>query len=412
MSKGRKNASYKLAGIENLKNNDKDKYEYQIERELNIKKIVIICGICVTIILLVLLISCYIAKREFRNWVDINVLRKSITNEDVVTIDLEIDKNNQIYCYNKYICILKDKVLSIYTQGGDKINEISVDVNTAIFSSNEKYLVIAEKEGNNFLVISEKNYLWKESVDGKILQISINKNGYVAVVTTDTTYKSIITLYNQQGKQQFRNYLSTTRVEDIVISNDNKYVSFSELDTSGTLIQSNIKIISVQNAKEGSQDAIIYTYNSDVSKLIIKLKYQDNGDLIALYDDEIMKINIDKVESIEKIENKISFASVNLKNSVAYIEEENTGFLNNSSVLTIKNTQNKQISKFNIDGVAKEMYTNGSVIGINIGTEMYFVNTNGMLIKKYKNNQEITNVIISEELAIITYKDRIEIIKT
>ena len=56
------------------------------------------------------------------------------------------------------------------------------------------------------------------------------------------------------------------------------------------------------------------------------------------------------------------------------------------------------------------MYTYGNIIGINIGTEMYFVNTNGMLIKKYVAKQEITNVMMSNNLAIIIYKDRIEIV--
>ena len=56
------------------------------------------------------------------------------------------------------------------------------------------------------------------------------------------------------------------------------------------------------------------------------------------------------------------------------------------------------------------MYTYGNIIGVNIGTEIYFVNTNGMLIKKYTSNQEITNVVMSNNLAIVIYKDRIEII--
>ena len=33
-----------------------------------------------------------------------------------------------------------------------------------------------------------------------------------------------------------------------------------------------------------------------------------------------------------------------------------------------------------------------------------------MLIKKYTSNQEITNVVLSNELAIIIYKDKVEII--
>ena len=56
------------------------------------------------------------------------------------------------------------------------------------------------------------------------------------------------------------------------------------------------------------------------------------------------------------------------------------------------------------------MYAYGNVIGINIGTEVYFVNTSGILIKEYISNQEITNVIMSNQIALAVYKDRIEII--
>ena len=102
--------------------------------------------------------------------------------------------------------------------------------------------------------------------------------------------------------------------------------------------------------------------------------------------------------------------SGNLVNSVAYIKEESTGIFNANSVLNITNTQKNQQYTYNFDEVAKEMYAYHNIIGINIGTEIYFVNTNGMLIKKYTSKQEITNVILSNSLAIIVYKDRVEII--
>ena len=81
-----------------------------------------------------------------------------------------------------------------------------------------------------------------------------------------------------------------------------------------------------------------------------------------------------------------------------------------SSTLNIVNSSNNQTYTYNFEEIAKEMYTNGNVIGINIGTEIYFVSTNGMLMKKYTSNQEITNVMLSNNIAIIIYKDRVEII--
>ena len=385
---------------------DEEKYQ----RELNIRKIVITSIIAIFLIAIIVIFSLYIAEEGFRKWVDVNVLRKDIASENVASIDLNVDKNNQIFCYNKYICILNEKNLKLYNQSGENITDISVDINTALFSSNDKYLAIAEKNGQEFCVITDKSYSWRQKVDGEILQIYINKNGYVALVTTDTTYKSIITVYDQTGKQLMRNFLSTTRVIDVTISNDNKNVAFAEMDTSGTLIKSSVKIISIEKAQTKSDESIIYSKEAATSKMILKVQYQDKNDLVCVYDDGINIIKDGKETEVLSIEDGITFMSGNLNNNIAYIKEEQVGAFESTSKLSIVNPLNGQTSTYNFDEIAKEMYTNGSIIGVNIGTEMYFIGTNGMLIKKYTSNQEITNVMITKGLAIIIYKDRIEIV--
>lgn len=389
---------------------NEEKKEYQIQREINIRKI-IITGIVVIIILAVIVIfSLYIAEEGFRKWLDTNVLRKNISSESVATIDLNVDKNNQIVCYNKYIGILNEKNLKIYNLTGEAITDISVNINTAIFSTNDRYLAIAEKNGQELCVISDKTYLWSQKVDGEIQQIYINKNGYVILVTTDTTYKSIITVYDNSGKQLMRSFLASSRVTDVSISYDNKYVAYAEIDTSGTLIKSSVKIISIEKAQSNSAESIIYTKEAETSKMILKIQYQENGELVCVYDDSINIVKDGYEQELIKKEDEATFVSGNLGNSIAYIKEEQRSAFNSSSTLNIVNTSSKQTYKYNFGEIAKEMYTTGNVIGINIGTEIYFVKTNGMLIKKYTSNQEITNVMITNNIAIIIYKDRIEII--
>ena len=150
---------------------DEEKYQ----RELNIRKIVITSILAIFLIAIIVIFSLYIAEESFRKWVDVNVLRKDIASENVASIDLNVDKNNQIFCYNKYICILNEKNLKLYNQSGENITDISVDINTALFSSNDKYLAIAEKNGQEFCVITDKSYSWRQKVDGEILQVNINQ---------------------------------------------------------------------------------------------------------------------------------------------------------------------------------------------------------------------------------------------
>ena len=56
-------------------------------------------------------------------------------------------------------------------------------------------------------------------------------------------------MYDNKGDELFKTFLKSTRVVSTSISEDNKYLAIAEIDTSGTIIQSNIKIISIENGK-------------------------------------------------------------------------------------------------------------------------------------------------------------------
>ena len=145
--------------------------------------------------------------------------------------------------------------------------------------------------------------------------------------------------------------------------------------------------------------------------MITKIKYQDNNRLVYMTDQEIESIKDEEKKTLVTIDNSTTFASVNLNSHVAYIGEETSGLFNYNSLLKIINTSNNQINTYDFNEVAKEMYTYDNVIGVNMGTEIYFINTSGMLLKKYNSTQEISNVVLSNNLGVIIYKDRVEIIK-
>ncbi len=381
------------------------------EKKLNKKKVIIVSLIILAIIGIIITISFYISEKQFREWIDVHILRKNITEEDISVINLNIDKNNQVHVYNKYIAILNDKAVKLYNNYGEEVGNIAVNINTALFDSNDKYLAIAEDRGNEVSLIFDKTYLWSTTLEGEILQVHVNQNGYVAVITTDTTYKSIINLYDSSGKQLFRRFFASTRIIDASISKDNKYIAVGELDSSGALIQSNVEIISIENAQRDAENTIIYAYKADSGTLITNVEYQAKGQIACMYDNAINIINNEENTELVKLDEKdIIYASVDLNNSAIYLKEETAGIFKTNSNINILNTQNSQSNLYILEDIAKEVYTKGDIIAINVGTELYFINVNGWLIKKYTGSQEITNVMFSNNLAAIVYKDKVIII--
>ena len=99
-----------------------------------------------------------------------------------------------------------------------------------------------------------------------------------------------------------------------------------------------------------------------------------------------------------------------MNNYAIEIEEKASGLFTADSVINIINAENRATKEYTAEAVTKEIYTYGNIIALNLGTEIEFINTDGWLVKRYIAKQEITNVVVSDSIAGIIYRDRIEII--
>lgn len=389
----------------------KDYWEETTRKRVNKKKIITIVIIAIIMICIIASTIIYFNNEMVREWIDRAILRKEVMQDNVTTIELKESQNANIYAFNKYIGVLNKNQFTIYSNTGNEEKSLEVEVSNPIFNSANRFLVMAEKKGKKLYLITDKDISWNTEVDGNISQVHVNKNGYVAVIITDTSYKTVITMYNPEGKEMFKTYLSSTRTADVAISNDNKHLAIAEVDTSGTIIQSNIKIISIDKASSDPTNSIENTYKGETDKLITNIQYKDKDKLVCMYTDSIHIIENNQDNTLmDNGDKKMIFQSIELINHAIEIEERSSGLFTADSVVNIINTENKEIKEYTVNSVTKEIYTYGNIIALNLGTEIEFINTDGWLVKRYIANQEITNIIVSDNVAGIIYRDKIEII--
>lgn len=389
----------------------KDYWKETMPKKVNKKKIITVSITFITIICILFILVLYCNNKPFREWIDKNILKKEVIQDNVSTLEIAETQNVNIHSFNKYIGVLNKNTFTIYGSVGNEEENLEIEVSNPIFDSANRFLVIAEKKGKRLYLITNKEITWHTDVEGNISQVHVNKNGYVAVVITDTIHKTVIMMYNPDGKEMFKTYLSSTRTADVTISNDNKYLAIAEVDTSGTIIQSNIKIISIDKASYDPTNSLETTYQGEPDKLITNIEYQDKNKLICMYTDCIHMIENGQDTTLTKDENKkMIFQSIELTNHAIKIEEKSSGLFTADSVVDIINMENKGNKVYTVNSVAKEIYTYGNIIALNLGTEIEFINTDGWLVKRYIANQEITNVVVSDNIAGIIYRDKIEII--
>lgn len=380
-------------------------------RKEKIKKLALLISLLIILITIIVLIIVYIFNVQFRNWCDKHILGKEILQEDTREIEIDGDENPQVYAFDKYICLFRRKTIEFYNKVGTKVGEIETNINNAKFASAGRYLAICEQDGKEFYLIDGKEKVYENEVDGTISQINVSRSGFVSVVLSNNSYKSIVSVYNKEGKEIFKTNLVTSRVVDVSMSQDSQYLAIAEVDISGILTKSAIQIVSIELAQTKPAEAIVYKYEVPEGKLIINVEYQEKQKLICMYNDTIEVLQEQKSSELVEFENrKTTFMTIELNNKIAILEEKTTGEYTSDTYVNIINPENKKEIKYIANGVVKSLYTSNKRIAINTGSELHIIDTNGFLVKKYISSTEINDIVMTDSLVGVIYRDKIQII--
>lgn len=391
---------------------DFKKYENSVKKKkVNKKKIIIITLISILILLVIIMSLIYVYNKQFRDIVDTYIFRKNIqeNNGTIIEVPADIDTNN-IIAYNKYVGILDKSILNIYSSNGRKDKELEVQISNCIYDTENRFLIMAEKDGQQLTFISGTDIVWKNTVEGNITNVFVNENGYVSVITKGTTYNNVVIIYDPDGKELFKSFSSKTTNVDAEISNDNKYLAIADIDTSGSFIQSNVKILSMEKAQTDPNNSTEYIYPAESGEILIGLEYQDGNKLVCMYDDSIHIIkNKEDRKLMDISENTNPFADINLDRYAVEVVEKNSGLFASVDIeITEIETGNKKT--YTVESAVNSLKSKSNVIAINLGTEIHFIDTNGWLIKKYNSSMEAKDILLGENLAAIVFSDKIEIV--
>lgn len=385
------------------------KEENKVKSNKSVSKI----SVFVILAVFVVIISArYLTDEEFRNFININILKKEVVESTLNIIEIDSETNPYVYAYDKYITVLSKNKLKEYTADGKMEAELDMNISVPLVSSNGKYMVVAEQNGQRIYLVSGANIIWNTQIEGSISSVRVNENGYVSVVIKNTTYKSVVAFYDLSGTELFRTYLSTSYVVCTDISPNNKYLAIGEVDYSGTVIKSCVKIISVENAQTKPEKSIVYTYESENGAIITNINYQNKDYAVCMFNNYIQKVTLESNERIYEITTNDLFVDINMKDSIAIVDKQSSGLFSYEYEIIIKQTNSKSEKLYILDSdLPKTIKISGENIALNLGNEVRIVGANGWLTKKYTSSKQINSLVIGDSISGVIYKNRIEIIE-
>lgn len=368
-------------------------------------KITIITLIAIIILIFVAL---YMTNKSFNSFVDTYIFRKRITEDDANSLIIDTENLSLIYAYDKSLVVYSDGSVNFYNKEAKQTGNIEITLSKPIADSSGKYLALADYGLQKVCLIKSNSLVWQKDIEGKISKVAVNKQGYVAVSVTGTTYESIVMLFNANGELLFSKYLSNY-VMNVDISEDSKYLAIAEIDNSTILPITKIEIVSIELASTSADNATVNMYEASTNELLTGMSYQKKNTLLCSFENYVLKMNDSSSEIVYELSDLTAYLEVNSKRGFVRIDKEESSVFKSDYRLKITKDNNLE-NVYIIEGSIKSLICKENKIALNLGKEVLFINNNGWLIKKFIGNQEANRVLVTDEIGIIVYKDKISII--
>lgn len=377
------------------------------ERRKN-RKVIKFTIITLIAIIILVFIALYMANKSFNLFIDTYILKKRISENDANSLTIDTDNLSLIYAYDKSLVVYSDGSINFYNTDAKQTGNIEMTLSKPIADSEDKYLALADYGLQKVCLIKSNSLVWQKDIEGKISKVSVNKQGYVAVSVTGTTYESIVMLFNENGDLLFSKYLSTY-VIDVDISDDSKYIAIAEVDNSTILPVTKIEMVSVGLASTSSENATINTYKAESNKLLTGMNFQSKNVLVCSFEDYVLKMTDSSSDRLYEFSDLTAYLEVDSRKGFVRIDKEESSVFKSDYRLKITNENNSE-KVYIIEGSIKSLVCKDNKIALNLGKEVQFIDNNGWLVKKFIGNQEVKSVLVSNKIGIIVFKDKISIV--
>ncbi len=278
----------------------------------------------------------------------------------------------------------------------------------------ENYMVVVVRDTNTIFLFKNSSLVWKKELNENIQNISVNKNGYVTVIYSQSGYKakSSIKIYKPSGDELFTTYLGSTYAIDVEMTNNNKILYIAELDTEGIKAKSAIKAIHIAEV-ETSKNPKVEIIPVETDELIIDIECNAENQLYILKNSGIDVLKEEKgIENVYAFEIKNTlFASIKGVRYPVVIESMATGIFTNETKLKV--LKENSVEEIKISGNLQSMDTYGDIIAINLEKEVLFLNLNAKVVKRYELEKPLLAVKVFGDggNAALVFRNKIELVK-
>lgn len=263
--------------------------------------------------------------------------------------------------------------------------------------SNENYFAIWNNNSNgNIDIFNQKGFSHKINSTNKILDVYINKNGYLSLLTKDDENGYFITVYDNSGQTVLTRVAQEPNLLPVstAVSDDNKVLAISEIDTNPLSPNSYVTLSYIDYKDNVDLETSFsgITYNGEI---IPKIEFSGNH-LLAYSFDKIHVIltanDTTKEVSTLTFNNQVEFCEIIDDKYISVILGiETSTSEHKANTLVFYNFNGTEISNIPLKSKTSNLTPAKNGVVICSGRKVTKVSSNGNIAFEYSHNRDLQN---------------------
>lgn len=222
----------------------------------------------VILVLAVVAISFYMARR-FQNGDEKEIPLNDSPIAEAMGFELDPGTSYSHGVSEEAIFFYSTENIKIANLRGELEKDMSLPVSQPFFASRGKYALIADKNDRNAFLFKGSEQKHEFSMGESIITASVNESGNCVFVTKGETHRCSVSVYSSKGEELFKWNSGGLYVLAADISNNNRDIAVSALNTDGGVLSSNIIMFSVNKERPFANES----YSDEI---FAALSFHDN----------------------------------------------------------------------------------------------------------------------------------------
>lgn len=179
--------------------------------------------------------------------------------------------------YGRDVLLVNNEGISAVDRSGREVWSVSCAATTPVVEVKNKYIMHADLNGKNINLYKKDKLETQIKTEREILSARLNKNGYIAVVTEESGYKGMVTVYSGSGREIFRWHSGSGYIGDVAMLSDNT-IAVSQILTDSSSVRSKLLLPDMKGGGEAKCVA-------ELDGLAVRLSADSKGRMCVICDD-------------------------------------------------------------------------------------------------------------------------------